>query len=56
MKVAVLTSKERCEKFTDPALIPAGCELVHLGMNYTNADVLREAADGGMIITVEGLT
>ena len=50
MKVAVLTSRERCEKFTDPALIPAGCELVHLGMDYTNADVLSRAADADAII------
>ena len=50
MKVAVLTSRARCEKFTDPALIPEGCEIVWLGQEYTNADVLREAADAEAII------
>lgn len=50
MKVAVLTSKARCEGYSDPSWIPAGTEIVHLGQEYTNDEVLKKAGDADVIL------
>lgn len=50
MKIAVLTSRARCERFTDKAMIPAGAELVHFGPDYTEDEVIERAGDAEAII------
>lgn len=50
MKVAVLTSRERCEKYSDFSMLPENCELVHLGADYTAADVIEKAGDAECIM------
>ena len=45
MKIAVLTSRERCEKFSNPAMIPADAELVFFEQGYTAGEVLARAGD-----------
>ena len=45
MKIAVLTSRERCEKFSDPAMIPADAELVFFEQGYTAEEVIARAGD-----------
>lgn len=50
MKIAVLTSKERCERYTDRDMIPEGCELVYIGQKYTAGEVLERAGDAQVIL------
>ena len=50
MKIAVLTSRERCERYSDHASIPKDAELIFLGQQYTDSDVLSDAADAEYII------
>ncbi len=50
MKVAILTSKERCEKYSDFSMLPEGCELIHIGPEYTAADVISKAGDAECIV------
>ena len=50
MKIAVLTSKSRFEKFTDPEMIPEGTEIVHIGPEYTDDSVVRQAGDAEVIV------
>jgi len=50
MKVAILTSRSRLESYSDPAMIPAGAELIHIGPNYTDADVIAQAKDADAIV------
>lgn len=50
MKVAVLTSRERCERYTDPSMVPEGTEIVHMGQEYTPDEVLERAGDAEVIL------
>ena len=45
MKIAIITSRERCEKFTDRSMIPEGAELVYFEQGYTAQDVIERAGD-----------
>ena len=45
MKIAVITSRERCEKFTDKSMIPEGAELVYFEQGYTAQEVIERAGD-----------
>ncbi len=50
MKIAVITSRERCEKFSDPAMIPEGAELVYFEQGYTAGEVISRAEDARFIL------
>ena len=45
MKIAFLTSRTRCEKFTDKRMIPEGAELVFFEQGYTAEEVIARAGD-----------
>ena len=45
MKIAVITSRERCEKFSDKSMIPEGAELVYFEQGYTAREVIERAGD-----------
>ncbi|MCD8017648.1 MAG: NAD(P)-binding domain-containing protein [Oscillospiraceae bacterium] len=45
MKVAVMTSRERYERFSDPAQMPQGTESIFLGMSYTADDVRKKCSE-----------
>ena len=45
MKIAFLTSRARCEKYTDRSMIPEGAELVFFEQGYTAREVLERAGD-----------
>ena len=45
MKIAIITSRERCEKFTDRSMVPEGAELVYFEQGYTAQDVIERAGD-----------
>ena len=45
MKIAVITSRERCEKFTDKRMLPPGAELVYFEQGYTAQEVIERAGD-----------
>lgn len=45
MKIAFMTSRTRCEKFSDPAMIPEGAELVFFDQGYTAQEVIARAGD-----------
>ena len=45
MKIAFLTSRTRCEKFTDKRMIPEGAELVFFEQGYTAEEVVARAGD-----------
>ena len=50
MKIVVLTSKTRCEKFTDKRQLRDDYEIVHIGQEYTDDEVLARAGDADAII------
>lgn len=50
MKVAILTSRERCEKYSDFSMLPEGTELVYIGQEYTAKDVLEKAGDADCVL------
>ena len=50
MKIAVITNRTRCEKFSDPAMIPEGAELVYFEHGYTAKDVIERAGDAEFIL------
>ena len=50
MKIAMITNRERCEKFSDPAMIPAGAELVYFDQDYTARELLERAGDAEIIV------
>ena len=45
MKIAFLTSRTRCEKFTDKRMVPEGAELVFFEQGYTAEEVVARAGD-----------
>ena len=45
MKIAFLTSRTRCEKFTDPSMVPEGAEIVFFEQGYTAEEVIARAGD-----------
>ena len=45
MKIAFLTSRARCEKFTDRRMIPEGAEIVFFEQGYTAEEVIARAGD-----------
>ena len=45
MKIAFLTSRTRCEKFTDQRMIPEGAEIVFFEQGYTAEEVIARAGD-----------
>ncbi len=45
MKIAFMTSRTRCEKFSDPSMIPEGAELVFFDQGYTAEEVIARAGD-----------
>ena len=45
MKIAFLTSRTRCEKFTDKRMIPEGAEIVFFEQGYTAEEVIARAGD-----------
>lgn len=50
MKVAILTSQSRYERFVDKMDIPTGVECVFISQNYTNDDVVSKAGDSEVIL------
>ena len=50
MKVAILTSRERCEKYSDFSMLPEGTELVYIGQEYTARNVLEKAGDADCVL------
>ncbi len=50
MKVAVLTSRERVEKFTDWSAVPPGTELIFIGQTYTDDMVIQKAQEAQAIL------
>ena len=50
MKVAILTSQERVEKFTDWSLVPKDTELIYIGQTYTDDEVIQKAKDADAIL------
>lgn len=45
MKIAFLTSRIRCEKFTDRRMVPEGAEIVFFEQGYTAEEVIARAGD-----------
>ena len=45
MKIAFLTSRTRCEKFTNKSMIPEGAEIVFFEQGYTAEEVIARAGD-----------
>ena len=45
MKITFLTSRTRCEKFTDPSMVPEGAEIVFFEQGYTAEEVVARAGD-----------
>ncbi len=45
MKIAFLTSRTRCEKYSDKSMIPDGAELVFFEQGYTAGEVIARAGD-----------
>ena len=50
MKIAIMTSRARCEKYSDKSMIPAGTELVYFDQGYTAEEVLSRAGDAEFIV------
>ena len=50
MKIAIMTSRERCEKYSDKSMIPAAAELVYFEQGYTAEEVIRRAGDAEFIV------
>ena len=50
MKIAVITNRTRCEKFSNPAMIPADAELVYFEHGYTAEEVIARAGDAEFIL------
>ena len=50
MKIAVITNRTRCEKFSDPAMIPPDAELVYFEHGYTAEEVIARAGDAEFIL------
>ena len=50
MKVAILTSQERVEKFTDWSLVPKDAELIYIGQRYTDDEVIQKAKEADAIL------
>ncbi len=50
MQIAIITSKERCEKYSDKAAIPAGAELVYFDHGYTAEELAARAGDAEALI------
>ena len=50
MKVAILTSQERVEKFTDWSLVPKDTELIYIGQTYTDDEVIQKAKEADAIL------
>lgn len=50
MKIAILTSKARQEKFTDPAMLGTDWELIDIGPCYTEDEVIAKAGDAEVIV------
>ncbi len=50
MKIAFLTSQSRYERFSDPAMEPAGAEYIFIGQDYTEDEVIAKAGDAEIII------
>ena len=45
MKIAIITSRERCEKFSDRRMIPEGAELIYFEQGYTAQEIEERAGD-----------
>ncbi len=45
MKIAIITSRERCEKFSDKRMIPEGAELIYFEQGYTAQEIAERAGD-----------
>ena len=54
MKIAFMTSRTRCEKFSDPSMIPEGAELVFFDQGYTAEEVIARAGDAEFAVIEEG--
>jgi len=50
MKIAIMTSRQRCEKFTDRSMVPEGAELVFFEQGYTAQEVIERAGDAEFIV------
>ncbi len=50
MKIAMITSRDRCVKFSDPAMIPADAELVYFDQNYTAQELQERAGDAEAVV------
>lgn len=50
MKIAVITNRTRCEKFSNPAMIPADAELIYFDHGYTAQEVIERAGDAEYIL------
>lgn len=50
MKIAIITSRERCEKFSDPTMIPEGAELVYFEHGYTVEEIAARAGDAEFVV------
>lgn len=45
MKIAILTSKERVERYMEKSMIPNDWEMIYLGQEYTDDDVIEKAKE-----------
>ena len=50
MKIAVITNRTRCEKFSNPAMIPVDAELIYFDHGYTAQEVIERAGDAEYIL------
>ena len=50
MKIAALTSKKRFDTYNDPAMIPAGTELMFLPTDYTEDEAVEKLREAEIVL------
>lgn len=50
MKIAILTSKERVNRYMEKSMMPADWEMIYLGQQYTDDEVIEKAKDAECIL------
>jgi lactate dehydrogenase-like 2-hydroxyacid dehydrogenase len=50
MKIAILTSKARVDKYMEKSMIPKEWEMIHIGQEYTDDDIIEKAKEAECIL------
>ena len=50
MKVLLFVPQSRCEKYSDPAAIPADAELVYAESGWSTEDILKAGGDAECVV------